>query len=350
MKWIRRVLIGALALVFVLAALVYFSALRTENRVGFQGIQAMDKNGRAFTVGVWYPTEARTWPSFVGPMLMDVARDAPVAGGALPLVVISHGNGGGPLGHADLALSLASAGYVVAAPMHIGDNVADQSAVGSASFVSGRNEQLRATIDHMLEDWKGRDRIDQQRIGAFGFSMGGFTVLNAIGAQPDLRRIATHCSARPEFACEVLGHFKSPLLKAGTPTIGDAIVPDPRIRAAVVAAPGFGFTMGPGALNNVNIPVQLWSGDKDDTVPYATNGKVVHDMLGSKLEFHSVAGASHFSFLAPCSLLTPALPMCKDPGEFDRKAFHATMNASVVAFFDINMNLKRRGAANLARR
>ncbi|PWF42426.1 alpha/beta hydrolase family protein [Massilia glaciei] len=343
MKWMRRVLIAALALVFVLAGVLYFSALRTENRVGFQGVEAKDKNGRAFTVVVWYPTTARTWPAFFGPMLMDVARNAPVAGRALPLVVISHGNGGGPLGHADLAMALANAGYVVAAPMHIGDNVADQSAVGTASFISGRNQQLRATVDHMLENWQGRGLIDQRRIGAFGFSMGGFTVLNAVGARPDLRRIATHCAAAPEFACEVLGHFKSPLLKADMPVIGEALVPDPRIKAAVVAAPGFGFAMAPDGLADVSVPVQLWSADKDEGVPYATNAKIVRDALGAKVEFHSVPGASHFSFLAPCSLLMPPLPMCKDPGEFDRKAFHATMNASVVAFFHTNM--KPSGAA-----
>ncbi|MCK7495223.1 MAG: hypothetical protein MZW92_32090 [Comamonadaceae bacterium] len=61
---------------------------------------------------------------------MEVARNAPVAGGGLPLVVVSHGNGGGPQSHADLALALASAGYVVAAPMHTGDNFFDQSAAG----------------------------------------------------------------------------------------------------------------------------------------------------------------------------------------------------------------------------
>jgi predicted dienelactone hydrolase len=66
-------------------------------------------------------------------ILMDVARGAPVSGDALPLVVISHGNGGGPASHADLALALANAGYVIVAPIHSGDNYADQSAVGSVT-------------------------------------------------------------------------------------------------------------------------------------------------------------------------------------------------------------------------
>ncbi|MDQ6620689.1 MAG: hypothetical protein M3Z31_13515 [Pseudomonadota bacterium] len=73
---------------------------------------------------------------------MDVARDAPIAGRDLPLVVISHGNGGGLQSHADLAFALAGAGYVVAAPMHAGDNFADQTAGGAATLYSGRTRQF----------------------------------------------------------------------------------------------------------------------------------------------------------------------------------------------------------------
>ncbi len=61
--------------------------------------------------------------------------------------MISHGNGGGPGSHADLALALASGGFVVAAPMHTGDNFADHGAIGSASLFHGRNQELHATVD-----------------------------------------------------------------------------------------------------------------------------------------------------------------------------------------------------------
>ena len=219
------------------------------------------------------------------------------------MVVISHGNGGGPASHADLALALANAGYVVVAPMHSGDNYADQSAVGSVSWLSGRTKELHATIDYMLKDWQGHDRINPERIGAFGFSAGGFTVLTAVGAQPDLRIIAKHCVESPEIVCDLLRSVNSPYLNTDTPTMGDAFLPDLRIKAAVVAAPGLGFTMVPNGLDNVHVPIQLWSAEDDINVPYATNTKLVREALGSRVEFHSVAGAGHFSFLTPCGLL-----------------------------------------------
>jgi predicted dienelactone hydrolase len=338
MKWLRRALVAVVILVCALVGVVLVTALRTEHPVGFQVVRATPTDGGSITVGVWYPTQARPRPTtLLGLVLMSVAPDGPISGRDMPLVVISHGNGGGPGSHADLALALADAGYVVAAPMHPGDNYADQSAVGSVSLFSGRSRQLRATVDHMLGQWDGRDRIDPRRIGAFGFSAGGLTVLAAAGARPDLRMVATHCAESPEFACDVLRHAQSPLLGNETsPMVGGAFSTDSRIKAVVVAAPGLGFTMVDDGLTAVRVPVQLWSGEQDVHVPFATNARPIRDALGSNVDFHSVAGASHFSFLAPCGLLAPPA-LCSDEGQFDRKAFHREMNARVVAFFDKNI-------------
>lgn len=117
---------------------------------------------------------------------------------------------------------------------------------------------------------------------------------------------------------------------------GNSFLPDLRIKAVVVATPGLGFTLAPNGLDNVHMPIQLWGADNEINVPYATNTKLVREALGSRVEFHSVAGASHFSFLTPCGLLGPPV-ICKDRGRFDRKTFHKNMNAGVIAFFEKNM-------------
>jgi predicted dienelactone hydrolase len=160
--------------------------------------------------------------------------------------------------------------------------------------------------------------------------------LTAVGAQPDLSIIAKHCADSAEFICDLLHVVKSPILDTDMPTMEGAFLPDLRIKAAVVAAPGLRFTMAPNGLDNVHVPIQLWSADKDVNVPYATNTKPVREALGSLVEFHSVAGASHFSFLTPCGLLSPP-EICSDQGQFDRKAFHAEMNTSVIEFFEKNL-------------
>ena len=109
-------------------------------------------------------------------------------------------------------------------------------------------------------------------------------------------------------------------------------VHDARIKAAVVAAPGYAFAFEPDGLSRVTAPVQLWNGAEDGNVPYATNAAVVQRLLPSPPDYHAVPGAGHFAFLAPCpAWLMPAI--CKDADGFDRAAFHAEFNRSVVRFY-----------------
>lgn len=331
MKWFKRIAAAlALVLVVLVVALVA-GARRVDHPVGMQMARVETSDGPV-AVALWYPTSARPWPTtFVAGQLLEVAKDGPVKGEGLPLVVLSHGNGGSALGHADLAMALADAGYVVMAPTHAGDNFADPSRQASPALFSQRARQLRATVDFALDGWSGAPSIDANRVGAFGFSAGGFAVLTLAGGRPDMGLIASHCTQSPEFICEVLRSTGSPLIE-GADGAGE-FQPDPRLRAAVVAAPGLGFTFANGGLSGVRIPVQVWSGDQDKAVPYSSNSEVVERELGQLAESHRVAGAGHLSFLAPCGLIGPP-PLCGDAPGFDRQAAHAAMNASILAFFD----------------
>jgi predicted dienelactone hydrolase len=167
-------------------------------------------------------------------------------------------------------------------------------------------------------------------------SMGAFTILRMVGSEPDLRTIASHCAQSPEFICDVLRTANPPLLRADAPATENSRLADSRIKAVVLAAPGYGFTLVPHGLDRVRVPIQLWSGESDTKVPYQTNAGLIRAALGTSVDFHSVPGAGHFSFLVPCGLLGPP-DICSDQGQFDRSAFHAQMNASAIAFFDKNL-------------
>lgn len=335
--WLLRIVA---LLVLVVASIVGFAvwrALRTTHPVGFEQAVAQDARGRRFPLAIWYPTRATPRPTtLIGLTLMSVAPDAPVEGERLPLIVISHGNLGGPASHADLAMALADAGYVVVAPMHTGDNFRDGSGAGEPGFWSGRNRQLQAALDYMTAQWNGRAHLDPARIGAYGFSAGGFTVLTAIGGRPDLGRVATHCASQREFACDVLASAHSALIAGKLVPIDRDFHIDPRIRAAAVAAPGLGFTFVGGGLQDVHVPVQLWIAGRDTYVPEATNSAVVRDALGARAETHVEANAGHMSFLTPCPLFGPPA-LCRDGDGFDRVVFHRAMNAEVVRFFDAQL-------------
>ena len=258
---------------------------------------------------------------------IPVAIWAPAAGTRLPLVVISHGTGAGMTSHYDTAQALVRAGFVVVAPMHPGDNFQDDSAVGRPNWIADRARHVSKVIDFMLTRWDGRSRLAPRRIGVFGFSAGATTALVAIGGVPDLARLAPHCAAQREFVCNII----PPQASAEEPRTPEW-THDPRIRAAVIAAPGLGFLFEPAGLARVRAPVQLWVGAADEIVPYATNGAIVRRLLPREPEFHSVENAVHVSFLAPCTPQSPPA-ICQDRPGFDRAAFHRSLDDEVVRFF-----------------
>jgi predicted dienelactone hydrolase len=299
--------------------------------VGFERVTVPDPDGPPLEAGIWYPSEAPASPQPLGLFVQTVAPGAPVAGRGLPLVVMSHGTGGTFEGHYDTALALAEAGFVVASVTHTGDNYRDQSAFGR---VETRPRHIKALIDYMLASWPRHDVLDPMRIGMFGFSAGGFTALVAIGGVPDMTRVASFCAARPDdWACN-----RARELRRGPPAPPappSAFVHDPRIAAAVVAAPAIGYVFTPEGLSGVKIPIQLWRGDQDEILPHPYNAQNVYDGLPIKPEYRVVPNAGHFAFLAPCSagLQSIAPDICRDPAGFDRAAFHREFNVAVVAFF-----------------
>lgn len=320
-------IIAVLALVAIGAvAALYLNAAKPEYLVGFEEVTVPDSQDRPLTVGIWYPTDSPPGLSLIGLSAQMVAKAGTIVGRNLPLIVVSHGNGGLFSSHSDTALALASAGFVVAAVTHTGDNAQDDRYVGTPRWLIDRPRHIHLVLDYMLSDWAARRQLDPARFGVFGFSAGGFAALVSVGGVPDLAQIGSHCATQPEFACTLWKQLPSNSVPA------TEWVHDPRIKAAVIAAPGYGFAFEPDGLSQVTAAVQLWNGADDRNVPYATNEAVVRRLLPTPPEYHAVPGAAHFSFLAPCpSWLFPLI--CKDAPDFDRVAFHRDFNRSVIAFY-----------------
>jgi predicted dienelactone hydrolase len=300
---------------------------------GFETLQAADGTDTPLQVALWYPTEALAQPVDLGPFTLDIARGGAVAGRGLPLIVISHGNGGANLSHHDTAAALAQAGFVVAAVQHTGDNFADRSR--EASMVD-RPRHVSRVIDHMLTTWSGRDRIDATRIGVFGHSSGGFTALVVVGGVADLGRIAPHCQQHAgEYACQLMA--RRPAAAAAVATAVVLPSRDARVRAAAVVAPALGFTFTQESLAAVSVPIQLWRAEDDAVLPHPWHAEAVRAALPQTLDHREVPQAGHFDFLAPCTPRFAAMapPLCSSQPGFDRVAFHREFNAAVVGFFNV---------------
>jgi len=300
---------------------------------GFETLQAADGADKPLEVAVWYPTEAVAQQLDLGPFTLNIARGGAVAGQSLPLIVISHGNGGSSLSHHDTAVALAQAGFVVAAVAHTGDNHADQS---RAASMMDRPRHISRVIDHMLTQWSGKDHTDATRIGVFGHSSGAFTALAIVGGTADLGRIAPHCQQRPgDYPCQLVA--RQP---AGTAAMVAAMVQpdrDTRVRAVVVAAPALGFTFTQASLGAISVPIQLWRAEQDVVLPQPWYVEPVRAALPKPLDYREVPNAGHFDFLAPCTPRFAAMapPLCSSQPGFDRVAFHRELNEAVVGFFRV---------------
>ena len=101
--------------------------------VGLQFIQVpADADEPVINGAIWYPCAAPGSQLKIGLTRLEAARDCPVAGSALPFIVLSHGYGGNRTSHHDTAETLANAGFVVAAINHPIDSGPDMSRADTA--------------------------------------------------------------------------------------------------------------------------------------------------------------------------------------------------------------------------
>ncbi|WP_343611972.1 dienelactone hydrolase [Novosphingobium sp.] len=292
-------------------------------------------------VGIWFPAQGQVVTMPLGPNVQQVIPSAALPEGKHALVVISHGTGGAYSGHADTAIALAKAGFIVAALTHPGDNWRDQSRV---AMVEDRPRALSALIDMMLTIWKGAKAVDAGHIAAFGFSAGGFTVMAAAGARPDLSTIARHCADHPTwFDCRLLAshpHAERPAWSWQG---------DRRIKALVVAAPALGFAFDRAGLASLSMPIQLWRADEDEILPAPDYADAVRAALPRAPEFHGVRKAGHFDFLMPCTSRDALPEICSSKFGFDRAAFHRAFNARIVRFLTKALYERKAGSDSAAR-
>ena len=336
-----------IAALLLLLCIAPAAAAAPPANVGYRTISLQDPlTGEAFPAALWYPTSAPPAPFFVTGSLslcrfpailcrwlayeMPVAQNAPVAAGAFGAIVISHGAGGMALLHRDLALALASRGYVVAAPTHprgTGDDIS-----GVAVWV-GRPKQVSRVIDAVLADGQLGPRIARDRIGVVGHSNGGYTALAVAGAHPTPGAAAAHCRAHPDDArfCGFGGEAARQASREAGPL---PELRDPRVRSVVLMAPNASFFTDE-ALAKVTVPVLVYAAEQDDLtrVPYHAE-RVARAV--PRAECVLVKGAGHFAFVAgfPTAVRLVVGEPARDPDGFDRDALHATLDREIGDYFD----------------
>ncbi|MDF3036019.1 MAG: peptidase [Paucimonas sp.] len=310
---------------------------------------------------VWYPAEENSneVEQTVGPPGMPLfklgaaAPDATPASAPakFPLVLLSHGMGGAAGQMAWLGRTLAAQGYIAVAVDHPGNNARSPHTMEGFSLWWERASDISAALDAMLADPVLGVRIDAGRIGAAGFSLGGYTMVVLAGGITEPARLRAYCataadratcSSPPEFPGLVEAIRKRLDEDAAfRHAFGEASRPrrDSRIRAVLAIAPSLGPAFAPESLKAVSLPVALVSGDADAVVPPKVNAEYFASVIpGAGLSLLKDVG--HYSFLASCTGNGKArLPMlCIDPPGIERDDVHARTSALAVRFFNEELN------------
>ena len=175
----------------LLAAMPALLAAAAEASVGLTEIAGREGDG---IVTVYYPSGSEAQTVKHGRFSFQLARNGAPRRGNGRLIVISHGSGGAPWVHADLARVLVEDGFVVAMPTHRGDNYEDPSTPGPESWRRRPAEVSRA-IDAVGQDPRFGSLLTLDKVGMYGFSAGGHTALSLAGGRWSPALFRQHCES-----------------------------------------------------------------------------------------------------------------------------------------------------------
>ncbi len=271
-----------------------------------------------------------------------------------PLIVLSHGTGGAALQLSWLAEILASNGYLVVAVNHHGNTAAEDAYLPQGFMLWWeRALDISSVIDQLLSDSKFGPRIDSSRIGAAGFSLGGYTVMSIAGARTDLAQWKEFCADKPKNPiCTLPPEADFSIAELALLIKNDSKVKnsmersnesyrDKRVQAVYSIAPVQGPAFTKSSLARISIPVRIIVGTSDEQAIPEFNAELIASSIPNS-ELELLPNVAHYTFLARCSLKGKLFvrELCSDPEGIDREKIHNKVGADVLAFFERELNIE----------
>lgn len=331
---------------YLLLSLLFLATGVVNASVGLTEIAPTATDG---TITLYYPSNAPEQQIRRGRFHFSLAEQAEPVRGNGHLIIISHGSGGSPWVHADLARSMVEAGFIVAMPEHHADNYKDDSDPGPDSW-SLRPAEISRAIDAVGRDPRFTPLLTLDKVGMYGMSAGGHTALSMAGGRWSPAGFKQHCEedlVNDFHSCVGLitrlnGGMLDGLKKWLALTIirsrfGDTTMRehhDARVAAIVAGVPtAADFDMA--SLQNPPVPLGLVTVGQDRwLVPRFHSDRVLAVCKTCEL-IADMPEAGHGSLLSP---LPPNLTglvgdMLNDPPGFDRKQM-GVVDKKITAYFE----------------
>ncbi len=299
-------------------------------------------------VTVFYPSSAASQPLKRGPFAMQLVETGPPVRGNGRLVILSHGSGGNPWVHSNLAIALVEAGFVAAMPEHRGDNYKDRDKPGPESWQRRPLEVSRA-IDAVARDARFAPLFATDRVGVYGMSAGGHTALLFAGGRWSPMTFRQHCErhinddfpACAGLATELKGDWWDAVKKRSVLWVlwwrfndpAWQTHSDPRVKAIVAAVP-YAADFDMDSLAAPRVPLGIVNAGRDIWLQPRLHAEAVLKACKSCTLVADLPTAGHGALLSP---LPPGLTgtvgaLLNDPPGFDRNLL-PDVDRKIVEFF-----------------
>ncbi len=313
---------------------------------------------RPIAWAAWYPAshDAIEAPMRVGGSeepwfdIGAVARDAALANSpaAMPVMLASHGTGGTAVSLGWLGRRLARHGIVMLAANHHGNTaVAPYRPEGFLCWWE-RARDLTVLLNHVAAEGSLAGRLDLERVGAVGFSLGAHAALSLLGGLTDMDRFrawADRTGGRlardPREFPDLADQFPD-LMATRSPFRASwerraLSHRDPRVKAALLLAPAppvRAFT--DESLAAIAAPVDMMIGGADVEAPALDGAEWLMERLPQTSIERLGAAVGHFVFLPEATEAgrSAASALCTDAAGVDRRAIHDAAAAAVLSLVD----------------
>lgn len=342
--WSAACLVAAIAVLFVLVS-VFDTKTRPAPQVpvGYNVTEfTVPHRDTSLALHLWYPTAADTAQQVFGQNALfygfHAIADAAPAPEAAPLVVLSHGSGGNAAQLGWIASELARTGMIVAATNHPGTTSRD-SLPERTVMIWERSKDVSAMLDNLLSAPPLGLKIDPARIGAMGFSLGGFTALSVAGETVSKAQFIDYCDRNAGLVDCGWMQQAGVDFSAIDQTLYEASYKDTRITAAVAVDPALPQAVPPAGTHDIDIPVLVVNLGAPDTIPQAMRADALADRIQGA-NYIALEGGHHFSFLPECSPMGVVVigvagddNICSDRGYRPRAQMHQGAKDVIVPFF-----------------
>jgi predicted dienelactone hydrolase len=257
-----------------------------------------------------------------------------------PVIAISHGLGSDRTSFVYLAEQLASYGFAVAVPDHLGSNAEQLRSLlsGRAAEVAEPNEFINRPLDvkfllDELQRWDSSNpslELNLQQVGVIGQSLGGYTALALAGAALNFDQLQTDCE-NPNYIWNVSLLLQCRALQLPSTQYN---LSDPRIKAAIAINPITSSIFGQAELSRIQLPVMIVSSSSDTIAPALPEQILPFSWLTVPEKYLVlIERATHFSIIGETepereAIAVPAQAIGPNPAIARRY-----MSALSVAFF-----------------